>query len=175
MKSSKAIGIQYAALPYRIVGRRVEILLITSRQTRRWIIPKGWPMKGMKPQDAAATEAVEEAGIIGEVEPKPIGSYRYLKAMKADQTAAVQVIVFPFLVLDQAPSWKEQGQRDFRWFRYQRAANLVAEASLKRLIREFGKIRTPRFLSSALLDPNAFGWSRSLLRAYGQARLPPRQ
>ena len=71
MKKVKAVGIQYAALPYRIVRRRVEILLITSRDTRRWVIPKGWPMKGLKPQDAAAVEAAEEAGLIGEVEGRP--------------------------------------------------------------------------------------------------------
>ncbi len=68
MKKSKAVGIQYAALPYRQMGRRLEILLITSRETRRWVIPKGWPMNGLTPQEAAATEAVEEAGIEGEIE-----------------------------------------------------------------------------------------------------------
>jgi 8-oxo-dGTP pyrophosphatase MutT (NUDIX family) len=164
VKRAKALGIQYAALPYRIVGRRVEILLITSRQTRRWVIPKGWPMDGPKPQDAAATEAIEEAGIVGEVESKPIGSYRYLKRLKADRTTAVQVIVFPFLVREQTESWKEQGQRELRWFRYQRAATLVAEASLKRLIREFGKARTPGLLPRALLNHRSLRWSQLLFQ-----------
>ena len=68
MKAGKATGIQYAALPYRFEGRQVRILLITSRQTRRWVIPKGWPMSGLKPQDVAATEAGEEAGVVGEIE-----------------------------------------------------------------------------------------------------------
>jgi 8-oxo-dGTP pyrophosphatase MutT (NUDIX family) len=151
VKPLKAVGIQYAALPYRITGRRVEIMLITSRTTRRWVIPKGWPMKGLKPQDAAAAEAAEEAGLIGEVEDRSIGSYRYLKLLKSDQEIAVQVILFPFRVAGQVETWKEQGQREFRWFRYQRAASRVAEPGFQRLIREFGRTRTPGVLRSALL------------------------
>jgi 8-oxo-dGTP pyrophosphatase MutT (NUDIX family) len=150
MKPAKTVGIQYAALPYRIEGRNVRILLITSRDTKRWVIPKGWPMNGLKPQDAAATEAAEEAGIVGHAEMKPLGSYRYLKRLKHDQSIAVQVIVFPFLVDHQAEAWKEQHQRAQKWFRYQRAASLVAEPSLRRLIREFGSARTASFVATSL-------------------------
>lgn len=164
MKKIKAVGIQYAALPFRVVGRRVEIMLITSRETRRWVIPKGWPMKGLKPQDAAAVEAAEEAGLIGDIEPRPIGSYRYLKQLKGDQEIAVQVILFPFLVAGQIDSWKEQGQREFSWFRYQRAATLVAEPALKRLIREFGKARTPGVLRHVWLNNRPLRWSLERLR-----------
>ncbi len=163
MKKVKAVGIQYAALPYRIVRRRVEIMLITSRDTRRWVIPKGWPMKGLKPQDAAAAEAAEEAGLIGEVESRPIGSYRYMKQLKANNAIAVQVILFPLRVQSQVDSWKEQGQREFRWFRYQRAASLVAEPSFRRLIREFGRARTPGMMSAALFD-HSLRWSLALFR-----------
>jgi 8-oxo-dGTP pyrophosphatase MutT (NUDIX family) len=150
MKAVKTVGIQYAALPYRLEAGRVRILLITSRETRRWVIPKGWPMSGLKPQDAAAAEAAEEAGIIGEVEPKPFGSYRYLKRLKRKQAIAVQVIVFPFRVDAQVEAWKEQDQRSMSWFRYQRAASLVAEPSLRRLIREFGAARTGSFVARSL-------------------------
>ncbi|MBP0652251.1 NUDIX domain-containing protein, partial [Mycobacterium tuberculosis] len=55
------------------------MLLVTSRETRRWIIPKGWPMKGMKDRDAAAREALEEAGLTGRISQRPIGHYRYFK------------------------------------------------------------------------------------------------
>jgi len=147
MKPAKAVGIQYAALPYRIRGRRVEILLITSRETRRWVIPKGWPMTGLAPPDAAAVEAAEEAGVLGEIEPRPIGSYRYLKKVKGGQHLAVQVIAFPFRVDAQVEDHKESGQRDHRWFAYQRAAGVVAEPSLRHLIRDFGKAREPNLLS----------------------------
>ncbi len=142
MKRPKTLGIQYAALPYRLVGRRVDIQLITSRETRRWVIPKGWPMAGKAPSEAAAAEAVEEAGVVGQVEARPIGSYHYLKQIKDDHIA-VQVIVFPFHVTGRLDTWKEQGQRELAWFSYRRASALVAEPSLRGLIRRFGKDRTP--------------------------------
>ena len=128
MKASKTVGIQYAALPYRVVRRRVEVMLITSRETRRWVIPKGWPMRGIAPHDVAAIEAEEEAGIVGEVDDRSIGSFRYLKRVKTDRTIAVQVIVFPLLVQGQQVDWKEQGQRTATWFPYARAAAAVSDA-----------------------------------------------
>jgi 8-oxo-dGTP pyrophosphatase MutT (NUDIX family) len=152
----KIVGIQYAALPYRIEAGQVWILLITSRGTRRWVIPKGWPMNGLKPQDAAATEAAEEAGIVGEVEDTPVGSYRYDKRLKGDESTAVQVIVFPFRVQAQAEDWKEQGQRMFEWFRYQRAATLVAEPALRHIIRDFGADRSPSLLAQGLRSYRAW-------------------
>lgn len=162
MKSEKSVGIQYAALPYRIARGRVEIMLITSRETRRWVAPKGWPMMGLKPHDAAAVEAAEEAGLIGEIDDRPIGSYNYLKRLKGGRTIAVQVSVFPFRVQAQVDSWKEQGQREFAWFRYQKAASLVAEPSFRRLIRQFGKAHTPGPPAAALVDHRALQWSLAL-------------
>jgi 8-oxo-dGTP pyrophosphatase MutT (NUDIX family) len=150
MKTLKIVGIQYAALPFRIHAGQVWILLITSRGTQRWVIPKGWPMNGLKPQEAAATEAAEEAGIIGEVEDKPAGSYRYLKQLKGEASTAVQVIVFPFRVQAQAEDWKEQHQRRIEWFRYQKAATLVAEPALRHIIRDFGADRDPGLLAQSL-------------------------
>jgi 8-oxo-dGTP pyrophosphatase MutT (NUDIX family) len=147
MKPFKLVGIQYAALPYRTEGKQVQILLITSRRTRRWIIPKGWPMNGFRPQDAAAAEAAEEAGLIGEIADRPIGSYDYVKQRKDDQTMAVQVLVFPFRVDGFSDEFKERGQRKTQWFRYQDAAARVAEPALRRLIREFGaSVEEPNFV-----------------------------
>lgn len=150
MKAARTVGIQYAALPFRIEARRIGILLITSRGSGRWLIPKGWPIDGLTPQDAVATEAAEEAGLIGHVEAQPLGSYRYLKRAKSEQSRAVQVIVFPFLVEGLQESWKEQGQREARWFTYPEAAAAVAEPSLKRLIRQFGEARTPTLIAQSL-------------------------
>jgi hypothetical protein len=150
MKAARSTGIQYAALPYRFDGRQMRILLITSRETHRWVIPKGWPMNGLKPQDAAAVEAAEEAGLIGAIEDTPLGSYRYMKRLKGDDVIAVQVIVFPFLVEAQVESWKEQDQRTLQWFGYRAAASRVAEPSLKRLIREFGAERSTSFMARSL-------------------------
>ena len=150
MKAARTTGIQYATLPYRIEGRQLRILLITSRETRRWVIPKGWPMNGLKPQDAAAAEAAEEAGLIGTVEPRPLGSYRYLKRLKGNQAVAIQVIVFAFEVTAQVESWKEQDQRTLRWFGYRTAASRVAEPSLNLLIRDFGAERSTSLMARSL-------------------------
>ncbi|MGZ3274726.1 MAG: NUDIX hydrolase [Caulobacteraceae bacterium] len=161
MKPAKAVGIQYAALPWRQAGRRLEILLITSRETRRWVIPKGWPMKGRAPQEAAALEAAEEAGVDGQIDADAIGSYRYLKRVK-DAHIPTQVIVFPLQVLGEAPKWKEKDQRQLCWFSYHKAASLVAEPALKRIIRDFGAARARGPLAAAArlgrwLDAAFFG------------------
>ena len=165
MKPAKTVGIQYAALPWRQAGRRLEILLITSRETRRWVIPKGWPMKGRAPQEAAAIEAQEEAGITGEIDPVAIGSYRYLKRAKGDEALPIQVIVFALQVHSQLDHWKEKDQRQFSWFRYHRAAMLVVEPNLRRLIRDFGAARAYGPLASAArlgrwMDAAFFGLRR---------------
>src|SRR5271167_3938896 len=77
-----ASQVQYGALPYRVTGTRgIEFLLITSRETGRWIIPKGWPIEGMKPAKSAAREAYEEAGVRGIVSTMPIGNYSYEKKL----------------------------------------------------------------------------------------------
>jgi len=138
MKPTRVVGIQYAALPYRLRGGKLSILLISSRRTRRWIIPKGWPMEGRKPHEAAAVEAHEEAGIHGEIADQPLGSYRYLKAVMDGQTMAVQVLVFALAVEEQAEHFLEAGERVATWFGYRQAAGRVAEPSLRRLILDFG-------------------------------------
>lgn len=150
MKPFKRTGIQYAALPYRLHGRQVQIMLITSRRTRRWIIPKGWPIEGLRPQEAAAREAVEEAGIVGEIADRPIGSYRYVKRLKGESALTIQVIVFPFRVDDYTPAFREQGQRMLRWLAYEEAASRIAEPSLQRLIRDFGAIHRPGLIARGL-------------------------
>jgi 8-oxo-dGTP pyrophosphatase MutT (NUDIX family) len=165
VKPVKAVGIQYAALPWRHAGRRVEILLVTSRETHRWVIPKGWPMKGRAPHEAAAVEALEEAGIYGEIDPTAIGSYSYQKRLKGEKAIPSQVIVFPLEVMSQLDHWKEKDQRQSRWFGYAKAASLVAEPALKRLIRDFGEARSSDPSASAArfgrwLDAAFFGLRR---------------
>jgi 8-oxo-dGTP pyrophosphatase MutT (NUDIX family) len=139
MKRARRVGIQYAALPYQLRAGRPFVLLVSSRRTRRWIIPKGWPMSGRKPHEAAATEAMEEAGLIGAIADQPLGSYRYLKD---DENLVVQVLVFPLRVEDEAATFKEQGQRVATWFRVRQAARRVAEPSLRRLILDFGEAQS---------------------------------
>ena len=107
-------------------------------------------MRGRKPYDAAALEASEEAGLIGEIEHHPIGAYHYLKQFKDAPPLDVQVTVFPFQVTYQADDWKERGQRFLDWAPYQHAAHLVAEPALKDLIMDFGTARTPPLFARAL-------------------------
>jgi 8-oxo-dGTP pyrophosphatase MutT (NUDIX family) len=148
VKPKKAVGIQYAALPWRALGGRVEILLITSRESRRWVIPKGWPMKDKAPHEAAVAEAYEEAGVTGEIDPVSVGSYRYVKRLKGEEGIPIQVIVFPLEVQSQLDHWKEKDQRQSAWFRFQKAAGLVVEPNLKRLIRDFGAARSQGALAT---------------------------
>ncbi|MGZ3404342.1 MAG: NUDIX hydrolase [Phenylobacterium sp.] len=139
MKRTRQVGIQYAALPYRLQGGRLWILLISSRRTRRWVIPKGWPTEGRAPHVGAAIEAMEEAGVSGEISDKALGSFQYLKD---DENLTVQVLVFPLRVDEQVLRFKERGQRIATWFPVRRAARLVAEPSLRRLILDFAEAQS---------------------------------
>ncbi len=161
MSPAKLVGIQFAALPYRIEGRQVQVRLITSRGTGRWVIPKGWPIGGLRPMEAAAVEAAEEGGLEGEMEETPLGSYHYAKRLKGAQTTQVQVIVFPFRVTGHAETFKEQGERHGAWFAYQKAAALVAEPALRRLIREFGVAHSPTLIAQSLRRYRAWRLARA--------------
>ncbi len=129
-------GIQYAALPYRF-AKGLEILLVTSRDTGRWVLPKGWPMKGKKPHAAAAREAVEEAGVRGRVSKRAVGLYRYGKRLANGAVVDCVVQVFPLAVESQMKRWPEQAQRTARWFSPVEAASAVDEPELQALIAEF--------------------------------------
>jgi len=127
---------QVAALPVRIdTGGRPWILLLTSRETKRWVIPKGWTMKGRKPWEAAAVEAREEAGVVGRPRKKPIGSYVYFKRQRAHfDLCRVEVYVLTFA--KQLKAWREVDQRETKWFPLAEAAELVDEPGLVALIRK---------------------------------------
>jgi 8-oxo-dGTP pyrophosphatase MutT (NUDIX family) len=132
---------QYAALPWRL-GKEVEILLVTSRDTRRWIIPKGWPMKGRSPHGAAAMEASEEAGLVGKIEKERLGSFHYRKRLKNEAMLLCRVDVFPMRVTRQRKNWREMHQRVTQWFPCVTAATQVGEPELKQLILAFGEMLT---------------------------------
>ena len=134
-KKQDAARRQYAALPYRKGPDGVEVMLVTSRETRRWIIPKGWPLKRRKPHAAAEREAYEEAGVVGEIAKQAIGSYSYDKRLKVGAAVTCQVDVFPLEVRKQLKKWPEQAQRDGRWFKPDEAARAVQEPELGDLIR----------------------------------------
>ncbi len=128
--------VQYAALPYRLdADGRAEVLLVTSRRTRRWILPKGWPIKGLKPAKAAAREAYEEAGIIGDVANTPVGTFCYDKLFeRTGELASCTVEVFPLRVTQQLDVWPEAGQRRTQWTRADALAEAIEDRGLLQVI-----------------------------------------
>ncbi len=137
--ATTAPRLQYAALPWRIDPvKGVEILLATSRDTRRWIIPKGWPMKGRKPHIVAAIEAHQEAGLHGKIEKAKLGEYQYEKRLEGGAAVDCLVEVFPLKVERQRKKWPEKGQRATHWFPYTIAAEQVDEPQLRAMILAFG-------------------------------------
>ena len=128
---------QYGVLAYRAVeGGEPLILLVTSRETRRWVIPRGNPVVGLPPPLSAAEEAWEEAGVRGETDPQEIGSYRYQKRRRVGSVAA-EVFIYPLHVAEELDEWPEQAERERRWFRREEAAAAVEEADLAALISSF--------------------------------------
>ena len=126
---------QYGALPFRIAADgQIEILLATSRETKRWVIPKGWPMKGRAPHRTAEREAFEEAGVKGKIQHRSIGTYLYEKKLKDGAFVSCRVEVFPLNVHAQRRRWPEYNQRETRWFEPADAASLVQEPELSELI-----------------------------------------
>jgi len=111
-------------------------MLVTSRKTKRWIIPKGWPMTRMAPHAAAAQEALEEAGVVGRVANKPIGSYSYDKRLRTGAVIVCEVHVFPLEVEGQQDDWPEKGKREIRWLSPEEAAAAVEEDVLGNIIRK---------------------------------------
>lgn len=135
---------QFAALPWRHSGAGLEVMLISSRETHRWVIPKGWPVPGLSPPETAAREAYEEAGIGGQMSRKPIGSFDYDKRLDDGRTQRCQVTVFGLEQMIQHRDWPEQGQREVRWLALPDAANAVREPGLKEIIRGLHKAVSPR-------------------------------
>jgi len=127
---------QYGIIPIRLGrGDQLEVLLLTSRGTGRWVIPKGWPMRNRTPAGTARREAYEEAGVKGELwSRRPVGAYRYFKDDEKF-TGEILVRVFVLTVEEQKKDWPERGERRTRWFPVRAAATKVAEPELGKLLR----------------------------------------
>lgn len=126
--------VQYGALPYRFVNGDIEVLLVTSRSSGKWIVPKGWPGIGMTPAQSAAREAMEEAGAIGQPDTRPLGTFPHVKSLN---NLAVEVEVYPLLVSRELADWDERGQRKREWFFQAQAAEAVSNPKLSILIRDW--------------------------------------
>jgi 8-oxo-dGTP pyrophosphatase MutT (NUDIX family) len=130
---------QFSALPFRVVAGKLEFLLITSRGTGRWIIPKGWPMADITPSDAAATEAYEEAGVEGKMYKTCIGLYSYMKQMDDRPNLPCVAMVFPLKVKKMLKEYPEVDQRRRKWFSQSKAAKKVDEPELRAIISSFDR------------------------------------
>lgn len=127
---------QYGALPFRL-SRELEILLVTSRETGRWVIPKGWPIRLKSRRKVAALEALEEAGVEGRVAREPLGEFDYPKVLRTGENQPCRVTVFAMEVLTQRDAWREQAQRSAQWFGWVEAAAAVQEPGLSQIIADF--------------------------------------
>jgi 8-oxo-dGTP pyrophosphatase MutT (NUDIX family) len=137
VREMRGAAVQYAALPYRVADDGLELLLVTSRETGRWVIPKGWPMKGKKPHSTAEREALEEAGVTGRIGKQAIGAYQYAKRLTNGAALDCIVHVYPLEVLRQRTQWPEKAERTGHWFTPQEAAKAVHEPTLAALIESF--------------------------------------
>lgn len=135
MKSNRTR--QIAALPFKIEGIQPEVMLITSRETGRWIIPKGWPQRGRSPRAVAMREAYEEAGLKGRIRKRPVGTFRYEKRLSAEQGVICQVTVFLLEVKQQLEVWPEKQSRQRCWLAPGEAADRVEEEELRALLVSF--------------------------------------
>lgn len=126
---------QVAAVPFRLNERQeLEVMLVTSRETRRFIVPKGWPMKGKSGRKAATIEAEQEAGVAGKALQKPAGTYCYWKRL-ANRFVRVKVVVYLLEVTEELASWRERSARQRAWLSPSEAALLIDEPELSTLVR----------------------------------------
>ncbi len=133
----RSVRTQFGALCWRRHRDEVQVLMITSRRTKRWILPKGWPQDGATPAEAAATEAWEEAGVRGKIKPICLGIYSYTKELDGAPILPCVVAVFPIKVARLEKSWPEDKFRKRRWFSLKKAASLVKEPELAAILRKF--------------------------------------
>jgi 8-oxo-dGTP pyrophosphatase MutT (NUDIX family) len=125
---------QVAALPVRrAADGTLLVLLVTTLQTQRWIIPKGWPWPGEQDYTAAAEEAREEAGVLGEAKAVSIGSYTYEKR-RSSGLVPVRVAVYLLEVREELETWPECERRQRAWFTPAEAAAVVQEPELRALL-----------------------------------------
>ncbi len=135
---------QYAALCYRLDAMSgLQVLLLTSRETRRWVVPKGWPMKGKKAHAVAEREAYEEAGVRGKAEKEPFGYFAYMKKLKSGIKVPVRVQVHALRVDEMLTDFPEKESRTLEWTSCPEAAARVKEPELKALFMAFAKRMAP--------------------------------
>jgi 8-oxo-dGTP pyrophosphatase MutT (NUDIX family) len=132
-------GQQFAAVPLMQQGDQVHVMLLTSRGTKRWVLPKGWAEQDLTGPEVAAKEAFEEGGLVGKVQLDSLGTYSYLKEMPQAQAVPCQVEVFAMWVDQQLDEWPERAQRVRQWFSLSEAAEKVQESGLRLLLERLAE------------------------------------
>lgn len=128
---------QVAALPYAKVKGVTKVMLVTSRETGRPVLPKGWPEKSLSDPEAAEREAFEEAGLKGKIAKKPVGTYDYVKIIGPGFTLPCTVAVYPLQIRKHLKTWPEMAERERLWLTAEEAASRVAEPGLAEILRAF--------------------------------------
>lgn len=132
------LPVRTGALPWRFTkAGDLEFLLVTSRSSRRWIIPKGRPMAGKSLAQAAAQEAYEEAGVRGQVDAQSIGGFKHVKQSAVGEPVTVFVHVYPLAVAQELRSWPEDTQRSRRWFGQSEFFEVIQPEELRTAVRRF--------------------------------------
>lgn len=135
-KRKRQVRTQLGALCYRVREGKTEVLLVTTRGTGRWVIPKGWPIAGRTPGSAALREAWEEAGVVGKLTGTAVGVYSYTKGGGRNRMPCI-VAVFPVRVKRTKDAFPEAGERRRKWFSRKKAAARVREPELRQLLETF--------------------------------------
>jgi len=136
-QSKRDLRTQFGALCFRTKDKKTEVLIIRSRRSKRWIIPKGWPMKNETPARAAATEAYQEAGVKGTIYDQCLGGYSYTKVMDRGQNLPVMVMVYPIKVKRLLTEYPERIQRSRKWVSLKKAAEKLSDPELAALVARF--------------------------------------
>jgi 8-oxo-dGTP pyrophosphatase MutT (NUDIX family) len=135
---------QFAALPIMEVGGTPHVLLITSRDTQRWIIPRGHPEKSVRPSALAALEAREEAGVSGVISETPIGRSLTEKRLPSGKVAPCEVTVFRLDVSGHLAEWKEHLERKIMWMPLKQAAQLADDGGLSAFLQRADLAMAPK-------------------------------
>jgi 8-oxo-dGTP pyrophosphatase MutT (NUDIX family) len=129
--------LQVGAVPWcRRAGSKLEVLLITSRRSGKWIVPRGWTSRLRRLPRSAKREALEEAGVRGFISREPIGHVDLPKDYRLAGTIQWRLALFSLEVTDVLETWKETGQRQRQWFSPEEAAKLVSPPEVGALILE---------------------------------------
>ncbi len=132
----KPARLQIAALCVRRGKNGTEILLVSTRDTGRMILPKGWPERNKPPFKTAAAEAYEEAGVVGKADSRPLGIFKSFKGLNNGRKLKTRVLVFKVQFEKQLKKYPELGQRDCTWLPLDDAIKAVDEKSLKNFLRD---------------------------------------